>query len=81
MKKDVLDEGFDVSKSKVRRQLRQHIHFSRESRLDKNIPRVISKTDMLLYCRLIAALKIRTSNKKHKHLSTQACINILEDMV
>ncbi len=72
-------EGFDVSESTVRRQLRQHIHFSGESRLDKNIPRVISKTDMLLYCRLIAALKIRTSNKKHKHLSTQACINILEE--
>lgn len=75
----VFAEGFDVSESTVRRQLREHIHFSGESRIDKNIPRVISKTDMQLYCRLIAALKMRTSNKKHKHLSTQACINILEE--
>jgi hypothetical protein len=72
-------ESFGVSESTIRRQLREHIHFSIENRIDKNIPRVISKTDMLLYCQLIAALKIRTSNKKNKHLSTQACIRILEE--
>ena len=57
-------EGFGVSESTIRRQLREHIHFSAGTRIDKNIPRTISKTDMLLYCQLIAALKIRTSNKK-----------------
>ncbi len=72
-------EGFGVSESTIRRQLREHIHFSGGTRIDKNIPRAISKTDMLLYCQLIAALKIRTSNKKNKHLSTQACISILEE--
>ncbi|WP_116964764.1 DDE-type integrase/transposase/recombinase [Fastidiosibacter lacustris] len=71
--------SFGVSESTVRRQLREHIHFSKVSRLDKNTPRVISKSDMLLYCRVIAALKLRTSNKKNKHLSTQQCIKILEN--
>ena len=33
---------------------------------------------MLMYCRLIAALKIRTSNKNNRHLSTPKCIEILE---
>ena len=33
---------------------------------------------MLMYCRLIAALKVRTTNKKNRHLSTPKCIEILE---
>lgn len=72
-------DSFGVSESTVRRQLREHIHFSKVSRLDKNTPRVVSRSDMLLYCRVIAALKLRTSNKKNKHLSTQQCIKILEN--
>ncbi len=75
----IFADSFDVSESTVRRQLREHVHFTEIARADKNIPRVISQTDMLLYCRIIAALKIRTSNKKNKHLSTQACIKILEN--
>ena len=72
-------KSFDVSESTVRRQLREHIHFSDPARSDKNMPRVISKNDMLLYCQLVAALKIRTSNKKNTHLSTKSCIRIIED--
>ncbi|HAU0311432.1 TPA: transposase family protein [Legionella pneumophila] len=72
-------EAFGVSESTIRRQLREHVYFVGRARIDKNIPRAISKNDMLLYCQLIAALKIRTSNKKNKHLSTQACIRILEE--
>lgn len=72
-------DSFGVSESTVRRQLHQHVHFIETPRSDRSIPRVISQADMLLYCRIIAALKIRTSNKKNKHLSTFACINILEN--
>ena len=32
------------------------------------------------YCEIIAALKLRTSNKKGRHLSTAACIKILEEV-
>ncbi len=71
--------SFGLSESTVHRQLREHVHFAKVARLDKNIPRVITQIDMLLYCRIIAALKLRTSNKKNKHLSTQQCIRILEE--
>lgn len=70
---------FDVSASTVRRQLCQHVHSTRSKRIDTNKPRILSKTEMLMYCRLIAALKIRTSNKKDRHLSTPSCIKILEE--
>lgn len=71
--------SFGVSESTVRRQLREHVHYSETTRSDNNLPRVISKTEMLLYCRVIAALKLRTTNKKGIHLSTQGCIRILEE--
>lgn len=72
-------DGFGVSISTVHRQMREHITDMNAPRIDKNLPRVLSHDDMLLYCRLIAALKLRTSNKKNKHLSTKACIEILEN--
>jgi hypothetical protein len=34
---------------------------------------------MQQYCELIAALKLRTTNKKGRHLSNNECIRILED--
>ncbi|HBI21155.1 MAG TPA: hypothetical protein DDY37_00970 [Legionella sp.] len=71
-------ESFGVTPSTVYRQLRQCIDFSSHKRKDFNQPRAISSDDMLMYCRLIAALKIRTSNKNNRHLSTPKCIEILE---
>ena len=71
--------SFGVSHSTVRRQLRQHVPFGKTVRADKNKPRHLSQEEMLLYCRLIAALKMRTSNKKKSHLSTQSCIRLLEE--
>ena len=71
-------QSFGVTPSTVYRQLRQCIDFSSHKRKDFNQPRAISSDDMLMYCRLIAALKIRTSNKNNRHLSTPKCIEILE---
>lgn len=68
-----------VSNSTVRRQLRLHVHAIKTKRCDKNQPRVLSETEMLMYCRIIAALKVRTSNKKNRHLSTPSCIKLLEE--
>ena len=70
---------FGVSESTVRRQLRQHFHSGTSKRIDTNIPRVLTQTEMLMYCRIIAALKVRTSNKKNRHLSTPSCIKLLEE--
>ena len=75
---DEFAQNFGVTSSTVYRQLRQCIEFSHHKRKDFNQPRTISPDDMLMYCRLIAALKIRTSNKNNRHLSTPKCIEILE---
>lgn len=72
-------EVFGVSISTVYRQLREQISIGKESRIDKNRPRVLTQENMLMYCRIIAALKVRTSNKKNRHLSTSGCIRLLED--
>jgi len=71
-------DSFGICESTVRRQLRKHVLLNNTSRFDMNRPRVTSADEMLLYCQIIAALKLRTSNKKNKHLSTQTCITILE---
>ncbi len=80
-RKSLIEEfahSFGVTSSTVYRQLRQCIDFGPHKRKDFNQPRTISSDEMLMYCRLIAALKIRTSNKNNRHLSTPKCIEILE---
>lgn len=48
-------------------------------RADHGVPRLIPKVEMERYCEIIAAMKIRTSNKKGRHLSTAQAIRLLED--
>lgn len=71
-------QSFGLSPSTVYRQLRNNIDFRPHQRKDYNQPRIIPTDELLMYCRLIAALKIRTSNKNNRHLSTPKCIEILE---
>ena len=70
-------ESYGVSASTVRRLLRNHQLPYLALRSDYNQPRCIPEADMRRYCELIAALKLRTTNKKGRHLSTRACINLL----
>ena len=42
-------------------------------------PRVLPKAELERYLELIAALKVRTSNGKGRHLSTREAIRVLED--
>lgn len=82
MRKKIMSDfasNFNISPSNVYRQLRQSIDPLRHKKNDFNKPRLISTEKLLEYCRLIAALKIRTSNKKDRHLSTPRCIYILEN--
>ena len=72
-------EFYGVSASTIRRSLRQHHQPHAIHRNDYNNPRVISQSDMKRYCELIAALKLRTTNKKGRHLSTKECIRLLEE--
>jgi transposase len=70
---------FNVSLSTVRRALKNYRQPRSVHRTDYNRPRKISKEEMLSYCELIAALKIRSTNRKGKQLSTPRAIGILED--
>ena len=71
-------QGYGISVSTVYRALRQNYQPQSAKRQDYNHPRTTSQAEMQRYCELIAALKLRTSNKKGRHLSTQACIRLLE---
>jgi hypothetical protein len=48
-------------------------------RADRGVPRVLPPAELERYLELIAALKIRTSNRKGRHLSTTEAIRLLED--
>jgi hypothetical protein len=43
------------------------------------VPRVLPQAELERYLELIAALKVRTSNRKGRHLSTSEAIRLLED--
>jgi hypothetical protein len=43
------------------------------------VPKVLPEAELVRYRELIAAIKIRTSNKKGRHLSTAEAIRLLED--
>ena len=48
-------------------------------RADHGIPRVLQQPELERYCELIAALKLRTTNKNGRHLSTRRAIELLEE--
>jgi hypothetical protein len=47
-------------------------------RVDRGEPRVLPKATLVRYCEIIAAIKVRTSNKQGRHLSTAETIRLLE---
>lgn len=69
---------YGVSRSTIYRLLNKYDKLSPTTRADYNHPRLIKHEEIKRYCQIIAALKMRTSNKKNRHLSNKACINILE---
>jgi len=82
LRKLIIEEAatfYGVSSSTIYRLLQKYDKLSTVRRADYNNPRLIQHEEMKKYCQLIAALKIRTSNKKGRHLSNKACIKILED--
>ncbi len=48
-------------------------------RADHGKPRVLPQAELEHYCELIAALKLRTTNKQGRHLSTRRAIQLMED--
>lgn len=70
---------YGVSRDKIYRCLRELEHPTLSYRTDRGKPRRISEQDMKFYCEVIAAFKIRTLNKKGRHISTGRALEILED--
>lgn len=68
-----------VSEVTLYRALREHSKPKPLRRADYGQPRIMSGKEMERYCEIIAAIKIRTSNKKGRHLSTPESIRLLED--
>lgn len=74
-----LSRSYDVSVSTLRRALRSYRQPYAIVRSDYNSPRILPKGEMKRFCEIVAAMKLRTTNKKGRHLSTKECIRILEE--
>jgi hypothetical protein len=71
-------ELYGISESTLYRQLEKLYRPKALRRADHGVPRVLSKVQMMRYCEVIAALKIRTMNKRGRHISTVRAIEVLE---
>ena len=72
-------ELYGVSKVTIYRALKEYVTPKSVRRNDYGKPRVMSEQTLLRYCEVIAALKVRTSNKQGRHLSTSQAIRLLEE--
>jgi hypothetical protein len=70
---------YGISEQTMYRILKEHSGVKSSRRADCGIPRITSKASLERYCEVIAALKIRTSNKKGRHISTAQAIRLLEE--
>jgi hypothetical protein len=70
---------FGVSRATVYRALQGRLRPKGLRRADRGVPRKIPQDELERFCEVIAALKIRTSNKKGRRLSTVRAIQLLEE--
>jgi hypothetical protein len=70
---------YGVSEATLYRALRERGRPRALQRSDKGKPRVLPAAQLERYCEIIAALKVRTSNAKGRHLSTAQAIRLLEE--
>lgn len=70
---------YGISEDTVYRALRSPNCVRSVRRVDCDVPRIIPKARLERYCEIIAAIKIRTSNRKGRHLSTVQAIRLLEE--
>jgi len=68
-----------VSEPTLYRLLRQRSQLRVLGRSDRGVPRVLPPAELERYLELIAAVKLRTANRKGRHLSTGEAIRLLED--
>jgi hypothetical protein len=68
---------YGVSDDTLYRALRERLRPRSLRRADHGHPRVMPRAELERYCEIIAALKLRTSNGKGRHLSTREAIRLL----
>jgi hypothetical protein len=68
-----------VSTDTIYRALREQFRPRALHRRDRGIPRNLSRKEMEHLCEIVAALKLRTTNQKQRHLSTGRAIDLLID--
>lgn len=71
---------YGISEQTLYRALAQRARPKALRRSDRGTPRVVPQEKMEYYCELIAAIKVRTSNKKGRHLSTGEAIRLIEKL-
>ena len=69
---------YDVSEATVYRALHRRPYLRAARRVDQGAPRVLPAEQLERYCEVIAALKLRSTNQKGRHLSTAEAIRLLE---
>ena len=69
---------YGVSEDTSYRALRERFRPRSLRRADHGQPRAMPRDELERYCEIIAALKLRSSNGKGRHLSTQEAIRLLE---
>jgi hypothetical protein len=72
-------EAYGVSVWTIYRSLRELTQPKSVRRADRGTTRALPTADMERYAEIIAALKLRTLNKKGRHLSTRKAIELLEE--
>ncbi|BEM36234.1 hypothetical protein SME06J_49260 (plasmid) [Serratia marcescens] len=70
---------YGISATTVYRSLRYVLKPRTAHRGDHGRPRILPLSELEHYCELIAALKLRTTNKSGRHLSTGRAIQLLEE--
>lgn len=71
---------FGVSRATLYRALAGQFRPRSLRRADRGEPRKLTRHELERYCEIVAALKLRTSNLKGRHLSTTRCIELLEEV-
>ncbi len=69
---------YGVSPATIYRALRELQKPKSITRADFGRPRKVAVSQMNQYCEIVAALKLRTTNKQGRHLSTSRAIELLE---
>jgi hypothetical protein len=71
-------ELYGISEQTLYRILQRHATPHALRRAGFRVPRVLPKAELERYVELMAAMKVRTSNRKGRHLSTDGAIRLLE---